>query len=175
MFIGISVDKEEISATSKLNYKKKIKSLVQRASLRYLSEEKLKHRKLDLVNYTQLKVQPYLISSHLSNAETEIAYALRSHCHKSKLNFKKLHGRDLSCSLGCSEVEDQSHIFSKCRPIFSKLNITQPVSYHDIFGTLKEHIKVIPILMNIDKTRKHMKNHLLPGGVCSQDPCKFSL
>ena len=173
-FIGISMDEEEISTISKYEYKRKIKSLVQRAVLKYLNEEKLKHRKLDSIRYTELKIQPYL-SSQMSNAEKELAYALRSHCHKSKLNFKKLHGSNLNCCLGCPEIEDQSHIFTKCRPVISKLKINQPVSYQDIFGSLNEQLNIISILMNIENTRNHMKIHLSPGGVCSQDLCKFSL
>ena len=67
-FIGISMDEEEISTISKSEYKRKIKSLVQRAVLKYLNEEKLKHRKLDSIRYTELKIQPYLVSQ-MSNTE----------------------------------------------------------------------------------------------------------
>ena len=174
-FIGIPMDEAAITATSKTEYKRKIKSLIQSAALQYLNKVKLSHRKLDLVSYTQLKIQPYLVSSQLSNMEKELLYSLRSHCHKSKHNFKKLHGRDILCSLGCSEIEDQNHIFTNCRPVISKLEITQPVAYRDIFGPLNEQIKTISSLMNIETTRNHMKIHLLPGGPCSQDHCKFSV
>ena len=169
------MDEGAITATSKTEYKRKIKSLILSAALEYLNKVKLSHRKLDFVSYTQLKIQPYLVSSQLSNMEKELVYSLRSHCHKSKHNFKKLHGRDINCSLGCSKVEDQNHIFTNCRPVISKLKITQPVAYHVIFGPLNEQIKIISNLMNIETTRNHMKIHLLPGGPCSQDHCKFSV
>ena len=53
------------------------------------------------------------------------------------------------------------------------LNITAPVTYEYILGTLNEQQEVLSTLMKIEETRIHMKQHLSPGGVCSQDPCKF--
>ena len=64
-------------------------------------------------------------------------------------------------------------MFTNCQPIKSKLSITQTVNYEYICGTLNEQKQVISTLMIIEETRIHMKQHILPGGVCSQDPCKF--
>ena len=75
--------------------------------------------------------------------------------------------------MGCSEIEDQSHIFSKCIPVRSKIKNYEPVTYENIFGPLYEQANTISSLLKIETTRNHLKTHLSPGGVC-QDLCKFS-
>ena len=159
-FIGIQMNEDEICATTKTDYKRRIKALIQKAALEYFNGVKLSHRKLDLVSYTQLKAQPYLVSSQLSNIEKDLLYSLRSHCHRSKLNFKKLHSSNLYCSLGCYEIEDQSHIFTKCRPIISKLKVSQPVPYNNIFDTLKANEDISAILVGISKMLFLYQNNL---------------
>ena len=89
------------------------------------------------------------------------------------MNFKKLHRNYLVCIFGCSDVEDQNHIFTKCQPIRSELNITEAVKYEYIFGTVEEQQQVMPTIIKIEEARKHMKQHPSPGEVCSQDLCKF--
>jgi hypothetical protein len=172
-FIGIQMKEEEIEATPKSQYKKHIKALINKAAFTYLNELKLTHKKLDKVTYSELKVQPYLVSNLLGNTEKTLLYSLRSHCHKSKFNFRKLHKNDLFCTMGCSEIEDQSHIFSKCIPVRSKIKNYEPVTYENIFGPLYEQANTISSLLKIETTRNHLKTHLSPGGVC-QDLCKFS-
>ena len=90
-FIGIQMKEEEIGAIPKIQNKKHIKTLIKRAVFKYLNEVKLTHKKLDKETYSELMVQPYLISSLLGNTEKDLIYSLRSHCHKSKFNLKKLH------------------------------------------------------------------------------------
>ena len=173
-FIGIDIKEEEICSIPKSEYKEKIKSLIKNAAFHYFIERKSEHKKLDSISYPNFQIQPYLTSSYFNNKERGLLYLLRSHCYKSKSNFRKLHRNSLECMFGCSNIEDQNHIFTNCQPITSKLNITQSVNYEYIFGTLDEQQQVISALMTIEETRVHMKQHLLPGGACSQDPCKFS-
>ena len=65
----------------------------------------------------------------------------------------------------------RGHIFTNFQPIRSKLNITES---EYIFGTLQEQQQVKPTLIRIEEAWKHMKQHLSPGGVGSQDLCMFS-
>ena len=173
-FIGIEMKEEEISSIPKSEYKDQIKALIRNAAFGYFNEIKSKHKKLDCISYSSFQIQPYLTSSQFSNKERELLYLLRSHCYKSKTNFKKLHKNDLVCIFGCPNIEDQNHMFTNCEPIKIKLNITQPVQYEYIFGTVEDQKKVISTLMLIEETRQHMKQHLSPWGVCCQDLCKFS-
>ena len=86
-----------------------------------------------------------------------------------------MHRDNLKCVFGCLNIEDQNHIFTNCQPIKQNLNITTPVKYEDIFGSLDEQQEVLSTLMRIEETRVHMKQHISPGGVCSQDLCKFGI
>ena len=76
-------------------YERKIKSLIKTAVLKHFNELKITHRKLDLVSYTELKLQTYIFSSHMDNNDKSILYFLRSHYHMTKFNFKKLHKNHL--------------------------------------------------------------------------------
>ena len=64
-FISIDMNEEEIQGTPKREYKLKIRGLVRKAALEYFLDLKLTHRKLDLVQYDRLQIQPYLINSKL--------------------------------------------------------------------------------------------------------------
>ena len=66
-----------------------------------------------------------------------------------------------------SKISQMIYIFTKYTPILSKLKIPKLVTYEYIFGTLNKQLNGIPSLMKIEAKRKHWKNHLLPGGVCS--------
>ena len=170
-FIGLDINEEEIRSIPRREYKLKIKALVKKAAFGYFLEIKLSHRKLDLVHYERLQIQPYLVNSKLNNKEKSLLYCLRSHCHKSKHNFKKMHRNDTSCIFGCSVIEDQVHVFTQCQPILTKNGNSNIPSYINIFGSLQEQVEIIPKLYQIEVTRNHMKEHLVPGGICRQDPC----
>ena len=171
-FIEIDLNEEKIMQTSKSEYKSEIKALVHKATFKYFMNKKKNHSKLDEIKYTKLQLQPYLSSSVINNKQKELLYILRSKCHNSKKNFKKLNRNNLFCALGCSTNEDQIHVFTQCTPIKNKSNNSNMVQYSHISGSLPQQIQVIKVFDQIDKARKHiMKNHLLPGGPDCQDPC----
>ena len=87
MFIDIDMDEEKISKTYKRTYKKKIKALINKAAFKYFMKLKEKHSKLDKITYTQLKLQPYLSTTNITNKHKQLLYLLRSHCYSAKLNF----------------------------------------------------------------------------------------
>ena len=73
--------------------------------------------------------------------------------------------------MGCSAIEDQQDIFTQCQPLLRKIENSSNLSYNNIFGSLQEQIEVTPKLYQIELTRLHMKEHLVPGGRYRQDPC----
>ena len=79
------------------------------------------HRKLNDVSYNRLELQPYMTSQKLSNKEKQLLYKLRSKCHESKMNFKKMNRNNLQWVFGCFSNEDQEHSFVHCTPIVSKI------------------------------------------------------
>ena len=71
--------------------------------------------------------------------------------------------------------------FSKTKFIFFiivKINLVfknnTDIEYIGIFGEVTNQMKTIEFFSGIEKTRLHLKDHLLPGGGFSQDPCKFN-
>ena len=82
-----------------------------------------------------------------------------------------MHRSDTSCTLGCSAIETQEHVFTQCQPILTKIANLNNLSYINIFGSLQEQVDVIPKLYQVEKTRIHMKEHLIPGSICRQDSC----
>ena len=145
--------------------------LVKKAAFKYFLELKLTNRKLDFENYDQLQIQPYLVNSKLNNTEKSLLYCLRSHCHKAKYNFKKMHRNNTSCVFGCSAIETQEHALTQCQPILTKIENSFNMPYTNIFGSLQEQLEIIPKLYQVEVTRLHMKEHLIPGAVCRQDSC----
>ena len=92
--------------------------------------------------------------------------------YAAKTNFRKLYSFNLKCSHGCNKDEDQRHIFEECELLKSNTNMKM---YNYIFEDMVKQKQAISAFILIEETRNHMKIHLSPGGVCSQDLCKFSL
>ena len=86
-----------------------------------------------------------------------------------------MHRNHTLCSLGCPDIEDQEHIFTKCGQL-KAISQSQPaVSYSYIYDDITKQKEAILVFMRIDKTRLHIKKHLLPGGTCMPGPCKFDV
>ena len=163
-FLGITMDESEILNTPKHIYKKKIKELVRKAGFLYLTEQKLSHTKVRNIQYSNLSIQPYLTSKLFNSEETSLLYNLRSHCHPSKRNFRKMYKNDLKCRMGCNDIEDQIHIFTKCQPILSQIESDTGSIYEHIYDDISNQKKVISIYTKIEKTRLQLLDNLLPGG-----------
>ena len=148
-FINCDINEEEIASTPKSIYKTKIKNLVNKAAFNYFLNIKETHSKLDETLYTQFELQPYLTTSLLTQSEKELLYLLRSKCHSSKNNFRKLHKNNTQCQFQCGTAEDQRHTFFKCKHLVNKINNSLLVHYEHIFGTLDEQIEVMKIFAKI--------------------------
>ena len=164
----------EIASTPKSIYKKKIKDLMNKAVFEYLLNEKRAHTKLNDVTYQSFKLQPYLATKTLNNKSKELLYNLRSKCHSSKNNFRKMNRNNLYCIFKCHQIEDQIHSFSHCPHSLKGIDGADTAVYESIFGTLSEQVEVMTIFSKIENRRNHMKKyHFLPGGRKCQDPCTF--
>jgi hypothetical protein len=174
IFIEKDLNENEIMSTPKNVYKNQMKSLINKAAFKYFLSVKENHTKLNNVTYKKFQLQPYLASKNISNEEKQLLYKLRSKCHDSKTNFKKMHKNNLQCVFGCSTSEDQEHSFIHCLPIVSKINKCSKEQYNHIFGRLEEQIIIIKTFKKIERLRQHIiKNHHLPGSTSCQDPCTF--
>ena len=173
-FLGKDIIEEDIKLFSKSAYKSHVRSLLNKAVFQHYITLKEGHSKLDELNYTELKTQPYLASKVLHNQEKELLFNLRSNCHSSKTSFRKMNRNNLQCTLDFPNNEDQLHVFIHCQPVLKLVKYSDNLSYEDIFGTLHEQVNIIKVFSQIELTRNHIKkNHLLPGGGNCQDPCTF--
>lgn len=171
-FIGVEMDEYYIKRTPKEEYKNIILKLIKNAAYAYFMKLKETHKKLDNVEYKELKMQTYLGSKLLNNKEKKLLYLLRSRCYEVKSNFKKMHKNDTQCRFGCLTQEDQNHALLECQPLIRKLKQNTVIEYSSIFSSLDKQLEAVKFLKYVDQIRDHMKNHILPGG-CSQDPCKL--
>ena len=173
-FLGIAMNEEQIKRTPKEQYKKEIMKQIRSSAFTYFMNLKETHTKLDSVQYNKLEFQQYLGSKLLTNKEKTLLYLLRSRCYDAKSNFKKLFKNQLNCRFGCLAQEDQAHIFKNCHKINSIHKENTNIEYSDIFCDVTKQIRTIKQFSGIEKIRLHLKNHHLPGGGFSQDPCKFN-
>ena len=131
------MNEDEISATSKSVYKKKIKDLINKSAFEYFMDLKKGHSKLADVTYNKFQIQPYLRAKELNNSGKELLFNLRSNCHSSKHNFKKINKNNTNCLFKCPNIEDQRHSFTLCTPILSNICNAFTTKYESIYGTLK--------------------------------------
>ena len=98
-----------------------------------------------------------MTSPLFNNEEIFLLVALRSHTIRGiKKNFSTWYKPNLSCALGCSEEDSQSHVLD-CKPILEQLNPEQletakTVKYIDIYNCLeiqKVTVTVYSWLLNI--------------------------
>ena len=59
-FIGLNLTDEEIKVVPRFQYKKMVRTWVQKAAFAYFMEEKLHHSKLNDLTHSELKLQPNL-------------------------------------------------------------------------------------------------------------------
>ena len=78
------------------------------AAFNYLMSKKETHSKLDNLQNSELKLQPYLSSDGLFKEDAQLLFKLRTRMANFKLNFKN-GSNDLNC-LYCFNEDDQSHI-----------------------------------------------------------------
>ena len=162
-FIGVEMDENHIKQMTKEEYKKEIKEQISKAAFKDLLQLKQKHSKLNEVTYFTFSMQPYLKSKQMNKKEKTLLYLMRSKCHKSKSNFKKMFQNNTKCIFACDSIEDQVHAFTQCLPVLSKINRTANLDHSMIFQNIDKQIVVISIFLEIEEKRKELTEQLLPG------------
>ena len=154
-FMGIDMNEDEMKKTPKEIYRKKIKTLVNKAAFQELLEEKKKLSKIKNINYDSYDIQPYLKSNVFTSEERNLLYALRSRMHPAKLNFKKMHSNNLYCSYGCLANEDQRHLFQECSRLDSK---DKEDVYDFLFQNTGRQKKAVSAFIQIERRRKEINS-----------------
>ena len=122
--------------------------------------------------YYCLKTQDYLLSEALNKKELKLLVLLRSYCHSSKMNFRKMNIQNLKCILKCGNIkETQFHVFDQCTEIPKYLRKSDDVKISNIYShDVKIQVKAIKEYIKIENYRKTKEKNILPGGVNTSDP-----
>ena len=75
-----------------------------------------------------------------------------------------MYKNELQCTFGCTENEDQRHIFLNCQTIRPRILDYETVTYESIFGNKESQKKAIMEFNKIEHIRLMMRDELLPGG-----------
>ena len=104
----------------------------------------------------RLEIQPYIVSENLSNEDICTLFALRSRMTNVKKNFSNQFRSNLTCMLGCNEIESQEHLLD-CIFIQDKLEDKYKLvesEYSDLFGTVKQQCEIVKIFSEIFEIRQ---------------------
>ena len=156
--INLNTSYEEIKNTNKILLKKHLKTNATSAAFRYLKGKLHKHKKIKHIQYSSLKMQPYLRNPNIHYEETHVITALRSKCVRNvRSNFSKMYKNRIFCPLKCNQeseqIDTQEHLLT-C----SKINIPNS-SDNGIQGVyLDQHSQesVGKLVLKILKERKRL-------------------
>ena len=82
--------------------------------------------------------------------------------HPAKINFRKMHPKNLQCYLGCSSDEDQRHIFEKCKVLQSDNNRNL---YDYIFGESHKQKEAISAFILLEERRRDLIQSTVTQGL----------
>ena len=137
-----------------------VKGLTQKAAFKYFLKEKERHSKMNELSYSELRIQPYLIDKRFTKEERDLLISLRSRCHDSKNNFKKLYKNDIYCRYGCQTIENQIHLLTQCIPLSDQIPTPNPSEYTDIYKDPDRQKEAIIYFILIEMVRKQLKESI---------------
>ena len=145
-------------------FKSFVKKKTRNAAFKHLVSLQAKHSKIKSIQYNGLQCQPYMLSSIFINEEVNLLHSLRSRSVNCKINFRGLHGDDLSrplCQDGCQD--DQPHML-KCqtlRHLMTSEDVAKSnIKYDDLFGSIHEQKEVTVMFNKLLEIRKRLMDEL---------------
>ena len=150
--IGMSLG--EIKRKSHYTFKKHVKSKSKEFALEQLLEMKSKHRKMENLEYTELKLQNYLSNDLITVEEARNLFCFRTRVAKFQENMKNNPGLSLVCPF-CKVLPDTQIHSVQCHVVQSKIHVKG--NYRDIF--LEDiPVDIAKTLIEITKLRKEQEN-----------------
>ena len=149
-YLDIDKDESEISAMTKLKFKKYLNIKIKDAAQKYLSSLKNKHTKSEGLSVTD-QMQSYLISSKLSLSEKQLMFQFRTRTYRCRANYKNQYGSNLACLI-CGEEDDQIHLL-QCKKTTVGVDL-DGVQYCDIFSSIDKQVKIGKVLKKITSNRE---------------------
>ena len=144
--IGLNISEDFIENISMLDYKALIKSKVRETAFKSLEATKATHSKVSQNKYSNMDYpQGYLVHKGITNTQSSILFALRSHSVRGiRENFKQLYSHNTLCPLCERCIDTQSHIL-QCQVLQDILPLTENIVYSDINGTTQSQICFVRI------------------------------
>ena len=156
---GIEHSEAEISSMSKYRFKNLVRTKVTELARQHLINLKQKHSKSVGLSEEFEKMQDYLISDNLSTEDKQMLFKFRTRTYPCKTNFRKLYEPDLSCPI-CLEEDSPEHLLN-CASHGIDIG---GLEYKDIFGNIKQQIKIITVLKKITVNRNLILNTIPTNG-----------
>ena len=152
--LNIVMNLEEIRSKSPYAFKKHVKIKSKEFALEQLMKLKLKHSKMENLEYTELKLQNYLSNDSITVQEAKNLFKSRTRVAKYYANMKNNHGLSPTCPFCKIHADTQEHSV-QCNVVKSKMNVKG--NYRDIF--LDDiPVEIARTLMEITKLREKQEN-----------------
>ena len=144
----LNISYEEVTQRSKVDLKKKLKTLATNASFFELQTRLKKHKKVKHIHYSSLQLKPYLMRQDIHKEEAHGISALRSqYVRTARSNLSKMYRNVINFPLQCNQdtphVDTQEHIL-KCKKI-QTLNPSN-LEIKDVFGDLPTTEVEVPLV-----------------------------
>ena len=154
-------NEEQIMSSSQEQYKKIIKTNLEKAAFSCMIEKQQGHSKVRDIKYDILKMQPYLKSNKFSNEDVSTLVALRTHTVRGiRSNFKKMYNNNTLCPLLCSpsslQQDTQEHLLV-CSKLTNRNEVaTNVISHDDIYGDVQKQKGAADIFKQLIRKRNKL-------------------
>ena len=111
--IELGMTDDDISKTSKLQFRALVKQKVRAAALNYLKTLQQTHSKMKYLTYNKLELQKYLTSPLFNTESRNLLLRLRTRTVSGiKCDFKGVYNSDTTCPVGCGDEDTLQHILA---------------------------------------------------------------
>ena len=165
--INLNLSHEQIQLMTKINFKKKIKDLCEKACFSDFLKQKSSLSKGKILSYDKLELQPYFSSKYgLSADSMRKIYALRTRSLPLKCNAPAQYADRLCLAPGCLEEDQEEHVY-RCSYLSEGEQLIQQsnIKYEDIFSCdvkKQETVKEM-FFVNYMKHTKYLPSHKKGG------------
>ena len=156
---GIEHTEAEISNMTKYCFKNLVRARVTELAREHLINLKQKHSKSVGLSDHFEKMQDYLTSDSLSTEEKQLLFKFRTKTYPCKTNFRRLYEPDLSSPI-CLDEDSPDHLL-----LCTTQGVdTSGLKYSDIFGNIKQQVRIIKVLKQITVNRNLLLNTIPSNG-----------
>ena len=132
--IGVNLTFAEIKNLKKEEFAKIIKEEIRNKAFEDLKKEKLKHSKMNNLEYKEFKIQNYFVDDRVESWMAKDIYKFRTRMADVNENFKNSFKYESLCPICKISKDDQSHLMvcHKLREFNPSLDVDK--NYKDIFN-----------------------------------------